>query len=94
LLFKTWWYCCLIVCSYGCLLNIKWQKPNWHKLYKYFYYGIGNIDNKWSGIATSYGLDKRGVGVQVPVGSRIFSSPCHPNRLCGPPSLLSTGYRG
>jgi hypothetical protein len=27
------------------------------------------------GIATSYGLDDRGVGVRVPVGSRIFSFP-------------------
>jgi hypothetical protein len=27
------------------------------------------------GIATDYGLDDRGVGVWVPVGSRIFSSP-------------------
>jgi hypothetical protein len=27
------------------------------------------------GIATGYGLEERGVGVRVPVGSRIFSSP-------------------
>jgi hypothetical protein len=27
------------------------------------------------GIATGYGLEDRGVGVQVPVGSRIFASP-------------------
>jgi hypothetical protein len=33
------------------------------------------------GIVTSYGLDDRGVGVQVPVGSRIFSSPDHPDWL-------------
>jgi hypothetical protein len=26
------------------------------------------------GIATGYGLDDRGVGVRVPVGSRVFSS--------------------
>jgi hypothetical protein len=32
------------------------------------------------GIATSYGLD-RGVGVRVPVGSRIFFSPNRPDRL-------------
>jgi hypothetical protein len=30
-------------------------------------------------IATGYGLDDQGVGVQVPVGSRIFSSPHHPD---------------
>jgi hypothetical protein len=46
------------------------------------------------GIATSYGLDDRGVGVRVPVWSRIFSSTRHPDRLWGPPNLLSNGYRG
>jgi hypothetical protein len=45
-------------------------------------------------IATSYGLDDRGVGVRVQVGARIFTSPCCPERLWGPPSLLSNGYRG
>jgi hypothetical protein len=33
------------------------------------------------GIATSYGLDDREVGVRVPVGSRIFSSPDRPDKL-------------
>jgi hypothetical protein len=37
------------------------------------------------GIATGYGLDDRGAGVRVPVGSRIFSSPRHPDRLWSPP---------
>jgi hypothetical protein len=46
------------------------------------------------GIATGYGLDDRGVGVRVSVGSRIFSSPRRPDRLWGPPNLLSNGYRG
>jgi hypothetical protein len=46
------------------------------------------------GIAPGYGLDDQGIGVPVPVGSRIFSSPCRPYRLWGPPSLLSNGYRG
>jgi hypothetical protein len=41
------------------------------------------------GIATGYRLDDRGVGVRVPVGSRIFSS--RPDRLRGPPNLLSSG---
>jgi hypothetical protein len=34
-------------------------------------------------IATSYGLDGRGFGVQVPVESKMFSSPCRPHRLLG-----------
>jgi hypothetical protein len=32
-------------------------------------------------IATGYGLDDRGVGVRVPVESRILSSPRRPDRL-------------
>jgi hypothetical protein len=46
------------------------------------------------GIATGYGLDDRGVGVQAPVESRIFISPRRPDRLWGPPNLLSNGYQG
>jgi hypothetical protein len=46
------------------------------------------------GIATGYGLKDRGVGVQVPVGSRIFSSPRLSDRLWDPPNLLFNGYRG
>jgi hypothetical protein len=45
------------------------------------------------GKVTGYGLDDRGVRVRVPVGSRIFSSPRHPDRLWGPRRLLSNGYR-
>jgi hypothetical protein len=44
-------------------------------------------------VSTGYGLDDRGVGVRVPVGSRIFSSSSRPDRLCGTPNLLSSGYR-
>jgi hypothetical protein len=39
----------------------------------------------------SYGLSDRGVGVRVLVVVRIFTSPCRPDRLRGPPSLLSNG---
>jgi hypothetical protein len=42
-------------------------------------------------IATGYGLDDQGVGVSVPVEARIFSSQRRPDRLRGPPSLLSNG---
>jgi hypothetical protein len=41
------------------------------------------------GIAKDYGLDDRGVGFRVPVGSKILSSPYSPDRFWGPPSLLS-----
>jgi hypothetical protein len=33
------------------------------------------------GIVTGYGLDDRGVGVRVPVGARIFTSPYCPDRF-------------
>jgi hypothetical protein len=45
-------------------------------------------------MATGYGLADGGVGVRVPVGSRIFSSPHRPDRLWGPPDLLFNGYPG
>jgi hypothetical protein len=46
------------------------------------------------GIATGYRLDVRGVGVRVPIGSRIFSFPRRQDRLWGPPSLLFMGTGG
>jgi hypothetical protein len=42
---------------------------------------LGTSRDSAVGIATSYGLDDRGVGVRVPVGSRIFTSPNRPDRL-------------
>jgi hypothetical protein len=45
-------------------------------------------------VMTDYRLDDQGVRVQVMVGSRIFTSPCCLDRLWGPPTLLSSGYRG
>jgi hypothetical protein len=41
------------------------------------------------GMRLATGLNDRGVGVRVPVGARIFSSPRRSDRLCGPPNLLS-----
>jgi hypothetical protein len=45
------------------------------------YVSAGRSRDSVVAIATSYGLDDRGVGVRVPVGSRIFSSPTRPDRL-------------
>jgi hypothetical protein len=45
-------------------------------------------------IPIGYGLDGRGVGGRVPVGSSIFSSPRCPDWPWGSPSLLSNGYLG
>jgi hypothetical protein len=44
------------------------------------------------GIAVGCGLDDRGVNIRVPVGSTIFTSPYRPDRLWGPPNLLSNRY--
>jgi hypothetical protein len=60
----------------------------------YCYNKIFVSRNSAVGTATSYGLDDQEVRVRVPVGSRIFSSPRHPDGLWGPPNLLSNGYRG
>jgi hypothetical protein len=46
-----------------------------------------------AGITTRYGLCGGRIGVRLPVGPRIFSSPRAPNQLWGPPSLLSNCYR-
>jgi hypothetical protein len=54
---------------------------------------LGESRDSAVGIATGYGLDDRGVVVRVPVGSRIFTSPC-PDRLWGSSNLLSNAYRG
>jgi hypothetical protein len=50
--------------------------------------------NSIVGIATGYGLEDQGVGVQAPVGSTIFSSPHRLDRLWGPPNLISNRYWG
>jgi hypothetical protein len=50
--------------------------------------------NVRTGIATGYRLGSRRVGVRVPVGVRFFSSSVHTDQFCGPPCLLSSGYRG
>jgi hypothetical protein len=42
-------------------------------------------------ITTGYRLEGQG---SIPGSERLFSSPHHPDRLWGPPSLLSNGYRG
>jgi hypothetical protein len=44
------------------------------------------------GVETGYGLDDRGVGVRVPVESRIFTSPYRPHRLSGSHNFLYDGY--
>jgi hypothetical protein len=53
---------------------------------------VSSRDNSVS-IVTGKWLDGQGVGVRIPIGSRIFSSPRFPDRFWGPSSLLSNVYR-
>jgi hypothetical protein len=62
------------------------------KKYNYSNFKLWRRDSA-VGIVTGYRLEDRGVGIRVPVGSRIFSSPRRPDWLWGPPSLLFSGYR-
>jgi hypothetical protein len=45
-------------------------------------------------IASGYGLDERGIGVEVPVKVKNFISPYSLDLLWGTYSLLPNGYRG
>jgi hypothetical protein len=54
-------------------------------------FGIRSRDSS-VGIATDYELD--GPGSIPPGSAKLSSSPQRPDRLWGPPSLLSNGYRG
>jgi hypothetical protein len=56
--------------------------------------GGGRYTDKKYIAKSYYGLERE-ARVRVPVGSsRIFSSPCSPDQLWGPPSFLSSGHRG
>jgi hypothetical protein len=54
----------------------KYTDLNWEELQAVMWSRVSVV-----GTATAYGLDDRGVGVRVPVGSRIFSSPRRPDQL-------------
>jgi hypothetical protein len=67
-----------------------------HQMVQHYYYLVPDDESRDSSVdtATGYWLDDRRVGVPVPVGSKLFTSACRPDRLWGPPNLLSNGYRG
>jgi hypothetical protein len=55
---------------------------------------IPQDESEGAGIATDYGLDNRGVGVRVPEGSRMFSSPRGRDRLWAHSSSYPMGTGG
>jgi hypothetical protein len=65
-----------------------------HCRFMLWYFPLIRSQDSVVGRATSYGLDSQGFGVRVPVRWRIFPSPNRPDRLWGPPNLLSNGYGG
>jgi hypothetical protein len=52
------------------------------------------INLRVGGIATSHGLDDRGVGVRIPVESRIFSSPQYSDLFWARPASYTMGTEG
>jgi hypothetical protein len=88
----------IINCSLHCILPQRCETQVWHQYYVSGHYPSSCLylrsRDSVVGIATGYGLDDRRLGVRVPVQSRMFSSSRRPDRLWGPPNLLSNGYRG
>jgi hypothetical protein len=61
----------------------------------YLFTGIVGSRGSSVSIVSDYGMDDRAIEVRSPTGAEDFSSsPLRPDRLWGPPSLLSNGYRG
>jgi hypothetical protein len=83
--------------SMGMKLKIVIHVRNFMMIQTHFQEHMPSVTWSWDstvGIANGYRLDDREVRVRVPVGSRIFTSPCCPDHLWSPPSLLSNGYWG
>jgi hypothetical protein len=85
-------------CDNNCFAPLKTSRmfPNLKTVHKHLfvsdvlYRSLGSL----VGRAAGYGLDDLGIGVPVPVWTRMFTSPYYPDRFWGPPNLLSKGYRG
>jgi hypothetical protein len=67
-----------------------------HLIQKVFFISFTFLMSRDSavGIATAYGLNDQEVGIQIPEGPRIFSSPRRPDWHWGLPSPYTMGARG
>jgi hypothetical protein len=91
---------CVLIVTY--IVAYSWISSSLHLLFILKFFQSFRSSDGYTGrsqdsiviIVTSYRLDNCGVGVWVAVGSRIFSSPHHPDGVWGPPNLLPSGYRG
>jgi hypothetical protein len=64
-------------------LSPSWKSENYSSgksMFSHTSYVLMQNRGSIVGIATGYGLDDQGVGVRAPVGARILSSPCRPDR--------------
>jgi hypothetical protein len=84
---------CITLTSWRILYNHVLSHAKSEELFENSFYWLLKIRGSAVDIVTDYGLDDRGVGVRVPVGWRIFSSPRRPDRLWGPHRLLSNGWQ-
>jgi hypothetical protein len=53
-----------------------------------------HLEQVYTNSRYSYWLDDRGIGIRVPVGSNIFTSPCRPDRFRAHPSTFPVGTGG
>jgi hypothetical protein len=58
------------------VINVNYEKKGELRIFKYTLYFNSRSRDSVVVIASSYGLDDRGVGVRIPIGSRIFSLQC------------------
>jgi hypothetical protein len=84
--------CCRVL---NVLSAVNEPRQNSSSLMSLLHQSHNKIQRKRSSVfsTTAYGVDDRGIGVLVPVGSIIFIPPNSSDRNWGSPSPLTPGYR-
>jgi hypothetical protein len=81
-------------CTHTCIPHACYNKKRYHTNLLWDILNTMSHDSS-VGIALGYGLEDWGSKSSIPRGGwEYFSSPQGPERLWGPPSLLSNGYQG